>query len=43
VDKDGNLAMEFDDTIIPVKLTVLEYQNKDVNLYSLEAIEAIIT
>jgi hypothetical protein len=35
--------MEFGDTIIPVKLTVLGYQNKDVNLYSLEAIEAIIT
>jgi hypothetical protein len=35
--------MAFEGKIIPVKLTVLEYQNKDTNLYSLEAIEAIMT
>jgi hypothetical protein len=35
--------MAFKGKIIPVKLTVLEYQNKDTNLYSLEAIEAVMT
>jgi hypothetical protein len=34
--------MAFKGKIIPVKLTVLEYQNKDTNLYSLEAIEAVM-
>jgi hypothetical protein len=34
--------MEFKGRIVPVKMTILEFQNKDVNLYSMEAIDVVI-
>jgi hypothetical protein len=34
--------MEFKGRIVPVKMTVLEFRNKDINLYSIEAINVII-
>ena len=34
--------MEFKGRIVPVKTTIMEFQNKDMNLYSIEAIDVII-
>jgi hypothetical protein len=34
--------MEFKGRIVPVKMTILEFQNKDVNLYSIEAIDVVV-
>jgi hypothetical protein len=34
--------MEFNNRIVPVKITIMEFQNKDVNLYSIEAIDVVI-
>jgi hypothetical protein len=34
--------MGFEGRIVPVKLTLMEYQNGDINLYSVEAIDVVL-
>jgi hypothetical protein len=34
--------MEFEERIVLVKLTLMEYQNGDTNLYSVEAIDVVL-
>jgi hypothetical protein len=34
--------MEFKGKIVPVKMTIMEFQNKDMNLYSIEAIDVVL-